>query len=465
MSEVAERNIEGSIDALREALANNDVVKLREIISAISPYELVEIIERLDINERRSVVPYIQVSDLKVVINKLPDDVILELIRIKGIEEVAKVLIDLPSDEVADLLPRIPPKIRSKLMASLPHWKSAEVTLLLKYPQESVGGLMTPQIPIFHYRSRVGDVLKEYVVKNELGLYDKHYYIYAVDDEGKLVGWIDVKSFITQSRDKLLKDVISKPPVAVYVHSDREEAAKAAIKYDLLEIPVIDGAGKLVGAATIDDIVDVLVSEYTEDLMRFGGFIEALRGRYLTTSPITIVRRRFLPLMILYLINSITGGIVASFTEVIERIAVLASFLPMLADNSGNVGSQASTFIIRSLTIGEVGLHDVIKIIKKEVTVVILLAFLIAPISFVIASSITYLAYADLSRSFTIGLVVAISLITSTLVADLVGVLLPLFLLYIKVDPAAASAPLITTIADIMTAITYFTLASILLAL
>jgi magnesium transporter len=323
---------------------------------------------------------------------------------------------------------------------------------------------MTPQVPIFSYKLTVGDVIKEYIAKSELGLYDKHFYVYAVDEEKRIVGWVDVKTLISRPKDKLLRDVVSKPPVVVNVYSDREEVARVAIKFDLLEVPVVDNEGRLVGIVTLDDVLDVAISEYGEDLLRFGGFVETVRGRYLAVSSASIVKRRFLPLVWLYLMNTVTGGIVASFTGIIERVAVLAAFLPMLADNSGNVGAQASTFVIRSLAIGEVRPQDLLRVLKKEVSVSLLLVLLLSPISFSIASLITYLAYTNTDYSIIVGIVVSAALITSTLISDLVGALLPLIASRVNVDPASISAPLITTIGDIITATTYFMIATSLLS-
>ncbi|MCS7108784.1 MAG: magnesium transporter [Sulfolobales archaeon] len=452
------------ISKLEEILEGGDADTLITFLSSLSPYEFLEILERLDIGKRSKIISHVPLVNLKPILNKLPEDMVFELFRVRGIDDMIKVLIEMPSDEVADFLLKVPPKFRSKLMNLFPHWKMSEVSTLLKYPGECVGSVMTPQIPVFINRLTVADAIKEYIAKSELGLYDKHFYIYVVDDKGKLSGWIDVKSFISQGRNKLLKDIASKPPVVVNVRTDREEAAKIAVKYDLLEIPVVDDDGKLLGAVTLDDVLDVVIHEYTEDLLKFGGFTQAIKGRYLSANPITIVKGRFLPLVYLYLMNTITGGIVTAFTDVIERVAVLAAFLPMLADNSGNVGAQASTFIIRSLAVGEVGPHDILRVLKREVIISLALIALLSPISFAIGSSITYITYKSIEASLGVGLVVSIALIVSTLVADLVGVLLPLILSRIGVDPATVSAPLLTTIGDVITATTYFSVATLLLA-
>ncbi|MEM0453664.1 MAG: magnesium transporter [Sulfolobales archaeon] len=457
--------IRALVAELEDILEGGNIDTLVAFLSRLSPYEFVEILERLDISKRSKVISYVPLDGLKPILNKLPEDMVFELLRVRGIDDVIKVLIEMPSDEVADFLLKIPPKFRSKLMNLFPHWKMSEVSTLLKYPSECVGSVMTPQIPIFPGKLTVADAIKEYVAKSELGLYDKHFYVYVVDDKGRLSGWIDVKSFISLSRNKLLKDVSSKPPLVVDVKSDREEAARAAIKYDLLEIPVIGDEGRLLGAVTLDDVLDVVVHEYTEDLLKFGGFIQAIKGRYLTANLTAIVKGRFIPLVYLYLMNMITGGIVSAYTDIIERIAVLAAFLPMLSDNSGNIGAQASTFIIRSLAVGEIGPQDILRVLKREVVITLALISLLSPVSFIIGTTIAFITYKSLIPAIGVGLVVSTALIVSTLVTDLVGVLLPLFLSRFGVDPATISAPLLTTVGDIITATTYFTIATSLITI
>ncbi|MEM2158477.1 MAG: magnesium transporter, partial [Sulfolobales archaeon] len=223
--------------------------------------------------------------------------------------------------------------------------------------------------------------------------------------------------------------------------------------------------GRLLGAVTLDDVLDVVVHEYTEDLLKFGGFIQAIKGRYLTANLTAIVKGRFIPLVYLYLMNMITGGIVSAYTDIIERIAVLAAFLPMLSDNSGNIGAQASTFIIRSLAVGEIGPQDILRVLKREVVITLALISLLSPVSFIIGTTIAFITYKSLIPAIGVGLVVSTALIVSTLVTDLVGVLLPLFLSRFGVDPATISAPLLTTVGDIITATTYFTIATSLITI
>ena len=382
-----------------------------------------------------------------------------------GIDAIAKAITNLPYDEATDIIGKLPYRQRVYILHLLPKDMAIEIERLLKYHPESVGGIMTTQIPIFPMNMVVGEARKIYVEKDTRKLYDKHYYVYVVDDSGRLYGWIDVRSFLTKPANIRLRECVQKPPVTVRAVADRETAARVAIQYDLMEIPVVDNDDKLVGIVTIDDILDVVVNEFSEDLLKYGGILETIRGSYIASAPWRLAVRRFPMIAYLYLMNTITGSITTLFTSVIERIAILAAFLPMLADNSGNIGSQASSLSLRALVLGEIrpSIKDFVKVLAKEFIVTSLMLLFLAPISFGIGFSISIVGGLDPSKALAIASIVSLSLIVSCYVSDLIGFLLPLILAKIRIDPATASAPLITTIGDIVTVSTYFILASILI--
>ncbi len=415
----------------------------------------------LDHEQRYLLLSRIPIEELKGIMAKLPEEIAYELLMIKGIDKIVRILHEMPSDDVADFLLKIPPRYRMKILSLLITPKRMEVESLLKYPPDSVGGVMTPQIPVFYKEKTVNEAIEEYMIKDSLGLYDKHRYVYIVDKGRKFIGWLDVKTFLTRPREKKLWEVAQKPPTVVNVKADREEAARLAIKYDLLEIPVVDDDYRLLGAVTIDDVLDVVISEFGEDLLKFGGFMDAVRESYIIAKPTRIALKRIPAIIYLYLMNSITGSIVAGFTSVIERAAILAAFLPMLSDNSGNIGSQASSIILRSLVMGEIGstYRDVMRVLLKEFLITSIMLLFLAPIGASIAFAITYFSSMNPMYSLKVSLIIASALIVSCYVADMVGTLLPIILARLRVDPAVTSAPLITTIGDIVTASTYFLVA------
>jgi magnesium transporter len=452
------------VEEISNAIEEGDIESVRKIIDSIDPAMLADILNGMERDDRIKIIPYIDLLKLGRYVNKLDDEALREIELYKGVNEILELIYWLPVDEAVDLVQRLSPRIVNKILKMISRKRARELAELLRYPPESVGGVMTTRIPVFKTGSRVGDVLAEYVKKNMIGYYDRHDYIYVVDETGRLIGWIDVKTLLTVDRDKIIDTVISKPPVVLNPEMDREEAARIAFKYDLVEVPVVDSRGRLLGIVTIDDLMDIAINELSEDLVKLGGFMEAIRSSYAGSTVMDLVKRRVPPILVLYLLDSITGGIIASFKDLIQRIAVLASFLTMLADNSGNIGSQASSIVIRGLAIGDISLSDIYRVLKKEVMVTLTMSVFLLPVAFMIAFTITAISYHSYLLGSIIGVTVSISLLASILVADLIGATLPIILAKLKLDPASASAPLITTLGDIVSAILYFVIASYLIS-
>lgn len=467
MSNTTLRELEPLYEKIYELIDEGEVEKAAEAFDSLDPPSAYAVVIRLGDDERYKLFTKSSLASLLDVLDKLPDDILYEIVIVKGVEALSKILGSVPIDRAAEVLRRLPPRYRSKIVEAMPKERSDEVAKLLKYPPESVGSVITPQVPVFNWNVKVGDAIASYVSKDKLGLYDRHHYVYVVDDEGRLVGWVDVKSFLTKPRDVPLKACAQKPPIVVDVLKDREHAVRAALKYDLSEVPVVNEGGKFVGIVALDDVLDVLVTEHSEDLLKYGGFIETVKGSYIAVPPLKLTLKRLPMLLYLYLMNAVTGTIVASFIGVIERVAILAAFLPMLADNSGNVGAQSSTLILRCLALGELGLSrmDVLRVLVKEMLVSTLMIAFLGPVAFAIAFVVVVLATASVSSAMGVASIVLVALVISCYVADIVGAFLPIGLAKLGVDPAVASAPLITTIGDAATVATYFLVATSLLAM
>lgn len=437
------------------------------IIESLDSPIAYHILIRLNDEIRLRLFAFINLQNISSLLNRLPEDILYEIIFVKGVDEITKVLQNLRYDEIADILDKIPPKFKSKIIELFPVNTRNEVLKLLKYPPESVGGVMTPQVPIFNHNMKVEDAINTYIMKDKLGLYDKHQYIYVVDEENKLLGWIDVKSFLTKPRDLLLSKIIHRCPIAIRADRDREEVARMAVLYDLSEVPVVDKDNRFLGAVTLDDILDVVVHEFSEDLLKHGGILEVIRGNYIVLNPLKLALKRVPMIIYLYFMNAITGSIVASFENIIARIAIIAAFLPMLADNSGNIGSQSSSIIIRSMILGEIKCNriDFIKVLIKEFMVTTMMLLFLLPTASIIGFAITFLALGNFSMAIKVTFVVGVALAVSSYVSDIVGSSLPFLLIKVKLDPAIVSAPLITTIADILTVLSYFLVATFLLGI
>lgn len=450
----ASEDIERVIDELRTELSSG--VKAPKVLDKLSPPDVIDILERLSPDERRRLAILLPDSILSEILNKLPQQVLLDVVRVLGTQRLAKIAVDLPSDELADLILKLPPLIRRALLKELPIWKVEEVKPLLLYPPESAGGIMTTRIPVFHLNQSVADAVKEFVIRSKFEEYETSRYVYVVDDEGRLAGIIDVKTFLTAPRDKKLKEIMNRGFIAVNAEMDQEEVVRLVVRYDLDEVPVVDKTGRLLGAISADDLMDVIINEATEDIIMFGG-VPKIREPYLTARVMELVRKRAVWLIFLYLTEAVTISILSFYERVLATIIALSFFIPLLTDTGGNAGSQSATLVIRSLATGEVRFSDIPRIIVKETLTSLTLGLILSPLAF----TLSYL----IAHSIMVSIVVSLSIVLVVYVASMIGALLPLIAARMGIDPAVISAPLITTMADSIGLTLYFTLAIMFLGL
>ncbi len=450
----ADSNIEEIIDELKEELARG--VGVPRALRRLSPPDIIDVLERISSEERRKLLALLPDDVLVEIVSKLPQQVLIDLTKVVSPSRLARIAIDLPSDELADLILRLPPSSRRALLKELPLWKIEEVKPLLAYPPESAGGIMTTRIPVFHLNQTVGEAVKEFVIRSKFEEYETSRYIYVVDDKGRLVGIIDVKTFLTAPRDKKLKDIMNRSFLAVKASTDQEDVIRLVVRYDLDEVPVVDDEGKLLGAISADDLMDVIVSEATEDIVMFGG-IPKIREPYLTARIIELVRKRAVWLVFLYLTEAVTISILSFYEKVLASVIALSFFIPLLTDTGGNAGSQSATLVIRSLATGEVRFSDIPRVVLKESATSLALGLILSPLAFTLSYVIAH--------NLLVSVVVSLSIVLVVYVASMIGALLPLVASKLGIDPAVISAPLITTIADSIGLTLYFTLAILFLGL
>ena len=450
----ADSNIEEIIDELKEELARG--VGVPRALRRLSPPDIIDVLERISSEERRKLLALLPDDVLVEIVSKLPQQVLIDLTKVVSPSRLARIAIDLPSDELADLILRLPPSSRRALLKELPLWKIEEVKPLLAYPPESAGGIMTTRIPVFHLNQTVGEAVKEFVIRSKFEEYETSRYIYVVDDKGRLVGIIDVKTFLTAPRDKKLKDIMNRSFLAVKASTDQEDVIRLVVRYDLDEVPVVDNEGKLLGAISADDLMDVIVSEATEDIVMFGG-IPKIREPYLTARIIELVRKRAVWLVFLYLTEAVTISILSFYEKVLASVIALSFFIPLLTDTGGNAGSQSATLVIRSLATGEVRFSDIPRVVLKESATSLALGLILSPLAFTLSYVIAH--------NLLVSVVVSLSIVLVVYVASMIGALLPLVASKLGIDPAVISAPLITTIADSIGLTLYFTLAILFLGL
>ncbi|RLI27349.1 MAG: magnesium transporter [Candidatus Hecatellales archaeon] len=428
---------------------------LRLLVSRISPEDLPYILERIPREDRGRLIRLLPEEVAGKILPRLPSEILESIIQEIDRERLIKIAVSLPADELSDLLNKLPIHWKKRLSKWLPSWKLEEVKPLLAYPPDTAGGLMTNRIPIFFENLEIDRVVKEFTVRLRFDEYDTSHYIYAVDSKERLKGVIPSRELLLTPRDKKLKEVVTQPRAVVKPATDQEEAARIVARYDLIELPVVDDEGKLLGAITVDDVIDVIVRESSEDLLKLAATVK-VTAPYLAAKITDLVKKRVLWLLMLCLVEVVVAFIISCFEKVISATIALAFFIPLISSTGGNSGVQTSTLVIRGLATGELGLRDLLRILVKESLVSTLLGLLISPFLFALSFAVTF--------QFWVSLVLALAIIIIIFVVNLMGGVLPLFVARIGIDPATISAPLVTTVADAIGLTIYFLVAILILS-
>ncbi|MEM1538122.1 MAG: magnesium transporter [Candidatus Nezhaarchaeales archaeon] len=431
--------------------------EVKLLLRKLDPKDFPFILGRLPKEEVLELILLLPDDVIKDFIAKLPLEVLLGILTSMDRGRLVRIASMLPADELSDLIGKLPIQHRRILLKELPAFKLEEVKPLLGYSPTTAGGLMTNRIPRFFENLRVEQVVNEYVARFKLEEYDTSNYVYAIDDKGRLTGAIDVKELLLTPRNKQLKEVVRPQLRVVRPDVDQEEVAKIMARYDLSELPVVDADNKLLGVVTLDDAVDVIINESSEDLIKFGGFTQKPIAPYLTAKTVELVKKRATWLTLLCLLEAITATVVSRFEFVISTMAALTFFLPLIIDTGGNSGSQASSFVIRSLAVGEVTLYDALKVLMKESLTSVGLGLMVSPLAFAVSLLVT--------RELLLSFIVAAAMILVVFIGGVIGSLLPILAAKLRIDPATVSSPLLTTIVDIVGLLTYFTLALLVLKL
>ena len=398
----------------------------------------------------------------------LEDDFFLELSPRMQVE----LLLELPEgerriwlrllepDDAADLIQETPDDHRSEFLGLLDESTRREVEALLAYKDDVAGGLMSPRFARLRPDATVDEAIR--YLRQQVGHVETIYYAYALDDVQRLVGVVSLRELLAADGNKHVRDVMKADFVTVPENSDQETVAKLLTEHRILAIPVVDADRHMKGVITVDDIVDVVREEDSEDIQKIGG-MEALDGPYLETGFFDMVRKRAGWLVILFLGEMLTATAMNHFEGEIARAVVLALFIPLLISSGGNSGSQATTLVIRAMALGELRLRDWWRVIKREVFAGFTLGCILGSIGFIRivvwqAFSHPYGAHYMLVAS-TIGL----SLVGVVTFGTLAGSMLPFILRRCGLDPASASAPFVATLVDVSGLVIYFTIAKIIL--
>ncbi|HHW00467.1 MAG TPA: magnesium transporter [Clostridiaceae bacterium] len=372
-----------------------------------------------------------------------------ELSTLVDEKELSDILDELFFDDKIDYLEEMPANVVKKILKNTSEMERKLINQFLMYPDYSAGSLMTTEFV---------DLKKDMYVKDAFAKIrriapDKEtiYTCYAIDEERHLEGTVTLKDIVLAGDDEKIENIMQKDSIYVKTHDDQEYVADIFKKYDLLAVPVVDNEKRLVGIITIDDVVDVIEEEATEDFYRMAA-VQPSEESYLNTGVFTLARKRIVWLLVLMVSSTLTGFIIQKYELALKSVVALAVFIPMLMDTGGNAGSQSSTVVIRGLVLGEIGIKDIFKVVWKEARIAIITGVLLACVNFIRVYSLE-------GYSLLISLTVSLTIVLTIIAAKVVGGILPIIAQKLKLDPAMMASPLITTIVDATTLTIYFRLA------
>ncbi len=426
---------------LRALINDMPVPDASDLLLTLSKQDRVVLFRLMTREQAGDVFAYLERSDRDNLLDALTD------------EETRHLLAELSPDERTELFEEMPGEVTQKLLNLLNKEDLKETRLLLGYPEESAGRLMTPDYVAVRSHWSVERVLKH--IRKQAEHSETLSTIYVVDDHWKLTDALTLETFVLAEPEQIVEDLMDYQFEFLSAFEDRERAVEVMQRYDVSVLPVVDSAGVLVGIVTFDDVIDVAEEEATEDFHKFAA-VSPLEEGYLQTSFLQIFRKRIVWLVALVFMNIFSGAAISHYEDTIAVAVTLVFFMPLLMGSGGNAGAQASTLVIRAISLGEVKLSDWARLLFKDIAASLLLGLCMG----------LAVALLGLFRGGPqIGLTVALTMICVVLVGSSIGTLLPLLLNKLKLDPAAASAPLITSLADISGVIIYFSIANLVLGL
>lgn len=445
------------IEGLKVALSAPDNQGLvMDTIAHLQPFDIAQVLLELERDEQQQFVEVMPLDLASEVLEYLEPEIQYGILHHCNEERARALFGTLPSDATVDLLLAIHPRQAEVLLTWLPDEYRERIDTLMSFPEDTAGSLAT----VDYIAAREGWTVEKTLAHiRKVGRRAEIVsYIYVINARGQLIDVVSLKEMIMASPQTKLSEIVANSPIVVDAHSDQEEAARILAQYDFLAIPVVDASNRLVGVISVDDLVDVIQDEATEDIQKLGGS-EPLVDSYLKTPVFTLFQKRVWWLLVLFFAEAITGNIMRHFEDALTEVIALSFFIPLLIDAGGNSGSQTVTTLVRALALGEIGVDDTLKALKKEVATGLLLGAVVGGAAYLRASTMGGVG------SREIGIVVGISAFFIIAWASTVAAILPMTLHKLKVDPAIVSGPLITTLVDGVGILVYFSVAKLVLGI
>lgn len=439
-------------EQVKELIEKKSFLTLKRILQSINPADIAEIIHELPSGER------------VILFRLLKKDVAIEVFEFMEFEAQQEFLSTFPEARVRELIEEMEPDDRTGLFEELPAKVTKRLLLLLSpeekeataillgYKENSAGRMMTPKFMDLKENVTVSQALNRI---RRIGLKkETSYYCYVIDEQRTLKGVVSLRDMVTADPEECISNIMFREVISVNTDDDQEEVASIMQKYDFIALPVVDKENRLVGIVTVDDIVDVVQEEATEDIFKMGA-VGVIGEGYFRSNVLQVATRRMMWLLILLGINTITSRIIMGYEHVITKVVVLSAFIPLLIGSGGNIGSQSSTVVIRSLALKEIESRDTLWVVLRESLTGLILGTLMGTVTFFWS----WWLVKNIAIAFTIG----VSLVIISTLATTTGTLLPFLFKALKIDPALTSSPFITTVVDIVGIAVYLGVAAYIL--
>lgn len=443
------------MEEIIELLENKQYTRLRQRLEEMNDADIAAVLEELDNEDMLKVFRILPKDAAADVFAYLEVDEQQYLITMLSEKEAGVIVDNLMSDDAADLLDEMPANIVKKLLANVSPETRRDVNDLLRYPEDSAGSIMTVEYVDLKEKQTVAGAIERI---RKIALDRETVNIcYVLDSGRRLVGTVALRYLLLSDPDEIIGDIMHENVVSINTHADQEEAAAQFQKYGFTAMPVVDNENRMVGIITVDDIVDIMQEEATEDIEKMAAVVPSDRP-YLKTSVVEGWKKRIPWLLLLMISSTFTSKIISSFEDALSVCVVLTAYIPMLMDTGGNAGGQASAIIIRGLSLNEVEFKDWFKVAGKEIRIAVMCGITLAVANFAKLLAFDHVAV-------NVALVICMTLVCAVMIAQIVGCSLPMIAKKLGFDPAVMASPFITTIVDALSLLVYFSIATHLLNL
>ncbi len=441
------------IESIKRLLRRNATPHLRKIVNKTHAADLSVVFPSLSLSNQHKLFDMIEdIAQKGVLFSELDEDMLLDFIEGIELDEIVQILENMAADDVADLVGKLPEEKSAAILEKMKKEGSEEVEDLLRYEDDTAGGIMVPDFIALKHDVTAKNAIES--LQKEHSDVEMPFYLYVVDEYGRMVGVCSLRQLVVVPPDTQLKDFMSTDVFSVQTDMDQEEVAKLVARYDILAVPVVNRTNELVGIVTVDDVIDIFREEATEDFLKMAG----AGGEFIETKSVFKSTKIRLP----WLFASCIGGIIAffiigGFEKSLTQFTYLAAFIPVIMGMGGNIGTQSSTIVVRGLATGRLHIRNIWSVVLKELAI----GFILGVIYGLLIGAVAQLQYNLPAAAISVGLAV----ICSMCVAALVGSMVPMLMARINIDPAVATGPFVTTSIDIISVFCYFQIAAILLGI